>query len=68
MSRKDKDQITVYPSPDVAREITKISEEDHGRPLAHTAEMAMKAFIVLWRRDKYEAQRVVDEFAAASVR
>ena len=54
--------LTVYPGGEVRDALALIQKQDHGRPIAHVAEMALKAFAVLFTRDKYEAMKLVDAF------
>jgi hypothetical protein len=42
--------------------MSRVAEADHDRPLSKVAEMALRAFIVLWERDKWEAMKLADEF------
>jgi hypothetical protein len=54
--------VTVYPDPDLKRAIQEIAEDDHDRPVCHVIEMAMKAYAVLYREDKYKAIQLADSF------
>ena len=54
--------LSIYPGDDVRNEIARIGREDHGRPLTHVAVLALKAFAVLYGRDKYEALKLADAF------
>lgn len=58
--------LTVYPDADLRREVARISEDDHDRPVSKMAELALKAWCVLWERDKYEAMKLADAFGRAA--
>lgn len=57
-----KGQVTIYPSPEVKRAIEEIAEDDHDRPVSHVAEMALRAWVMLYREDKYNALKLADSF------
>lgn len=54
--------LTVYPSGDLRRAIEKISDDDHDRPMSKVVELAIKAFAVQWKADKWAAMRLADQF------
>lgn len=54
--------LTVYPPGDVRMALEQISAADNDRPLAHVAAMAIKAYAVQWKRDKFAAMKLADEF------
>jgi predicted transcriptional regulator len=59
------DPLTIYPDSEVRRAVQRIAENDNDRPVSRMIEMAAKAFVVLYDRDKYAALRLVDEFSTA---
>lgn len=59
--------LTIYPEPDTRRAMADIAEDDHDRPLSKMIEVAMKAFIVLYKRDKAEARKLADQFDTQGV-
>jgi hypothetical protein len=60
------DQLTIYPGTELRRAAERISEQDHGRPISKVVEMALKAYCVLYERDKYEAIRLADSFGKSN--
>ena len=60
--------LTIYPDPNVRRAVSRISEEDHDRPLSKVVELAVKAFAVLWDRDRSEARKLADQFDSESAK
>jgi hypothetical protein len=59
---KNTNQLTIYPSAEVKRAAEQIGEDDHGRPVSKIAEMALRAFVVMYRKDKWAALKMADEF------
>jgi hypothetical protein len=54
--------MSIYPGETVKRAVADISKADHDRPHSHVVELAIKAFAVLWKRDRYEALKLADAF------
>jgi hypothetical protein len=60
--------MSIYPDETVKRAIADISTADHNRPQSHVVELAVKAFAMLWRKDRYEAMKLADSFDATPAR
>jgi hypothetical protein len=57
--------VTFYPGQHTRHALEKIGQADHNRPKAHVVELAVKAFAVLFERDKFAALKLADEFDSA---
>lgn len=62
MPRAESGAMTVYPGAVLKREIAAIAADDHDRPQAKVVELAIKAFIVAWRKDRWGALKQAAEY------
>lgn len=58
--------LTVYPDADLRRAVARVGEDDHNRPLSKVADLALRAWIVMYDQDKYAAMKLADSFGRAA--